>query len=783
MSTPSTPLFDDSVRLIGPEEPAIVSSVHERPQKQEADSRTSADNFAIAFNQADKQEVRTRLHRLRGAWRTTVSWGMLGVLLVFIVNVSALAWMYARFPGSGDIVTVYGGTCSRTRTLSTVCHLTINILSTIMLGASNFGMQCLSSPSRIAIDAAHRNGYCLNIGVPNIASLRVSQALKLALWLLLAVSSVSLHLLYNSVLYTTSSGSDFTALLVAENFLTGGPWNSSRLEASQFPVKSIDVLQSQISGLTTLQVSDCIQACNTTLGSDWGNVLLVTNSTLENDTLYDVFISSYVEDSLEVGLCGLESAVDLSLLSSGDGDDLFSLQLSCDTANLSAISVQSPYSTCSNNSTQPHTIKCPEIMRIDVPIQYCLIQPRSGCKLIAIPSILITVVVCNIVKFMCLLSLLLLPEFNPFITVGDAVASFLKDPDQWTDHYGPVSAQYVHHCMKTKAIEISGLVAFNHRPQRWKIHTCSWFRGASRRRWISTGVATMIYWVLALSLFFAGLGASRTSFSINGLGATTSTFISGASTASKVIITNTPQVLFSLIYLLYNSLFTSMLATAEVNSLAHRRKPLRVSDPHGAQRATYYLQLPYRYGIPLMIVSGLLHWLISETIFLVNVSVFDVNDVEQPSRSTSACGWSATGLYIFIVIGTIMVATPLGFGSRKYHSGMPIVSTCSRAISAACHAAPGDDNAASKALMYGVIHQTEDGRELVGFSSKEVKPLEAGKVYGGEAASDRGEVTSNEGTSSPAAVDELGTPWEPPNPTAFGNFYAPGLARGNYYYQ
>ena len=240
----------------------------------------------------------------------------------------------------------------------------------------------------------------------------------------------------------------------------------------------------------------------------------------------------------------------------------------------------------------------------------------------------------------------------------------------------------------------------------------------------------MILWTSALGLLFQGIEGSNSSKDFAGLGVATSNFTFGSSLVGRVIITNTPQVLFSLIYLLYNSLFTSMLSTAESNSFAFRRKPLRVTSPQGAQRSTYYLQLPYRYAIVLMIISSLLHWLISQTIFLVNISVFDTNDLEQPAQAVSTCGWSATGLYTTLVAGLVMVAIAIGFGSRKYHPGMPIITSCSRAIAAACHPAPGDENVHLKALMYGVTHRTEDGREHVGFSSDEVTPLEGGKYYG-----------------------------------------------------
>lgn len=53
--------------------------------------------------------------------------------------------------------------------------------------------------------------------------------------------------------------------------------------------------------------------------------------------------------------------------------------------------------------------------------------------------------------------------------------------------------------------------------------------------------------------------------------------------------------------------------------MATTRKGLRVTAPRGEQRSSYFLQLPYRWAVPLMIVSGALHWLMSQTIFPVRL--------------------------------------------------------------------------------------------------------------------------------------------------------------------
>jgi hypothetical protein len=76
-------------------------------------------------------------------------------------------------------------------------HLVINILSTLMLGASNYCMQCLASPSRAQVDEAHAKRIWVRIGVPNIWNLLSRQRGKRQVlgWILL-VTSAPIHLMF-----------------------------------------------------------------------------------------------------------------------------------------------------------------------------------------------------------------------------------------------------------------------------------------------------------------------------------------------------------------------------------------------------------------------------------------------------------------------------------------------------------------------------------------------------------------------------------------------------------
>jgi hypothetical protein len=80
----------------------------------------------------------------------------------------------------------------------------------------------------------------------------------------------------------------------------------------------------------------------------------------------------------------------------------------------------------------------------------------------------------------------------------------------------------------------------------------------------------------------------------------------------NVLIANLPQIILSTIYYTYNCLFTCFSLGYEWHSYVNHRRSLRVSTHTcGAQCTTYFLQLPYRFAVPLMASSGILHWLCS----------------------------------------------------------------------------------------------------------------------------------------------------------------------------
>ena len=197
----------------------------------------------------------------------------------------------------------------------------------------------------------------------------------------------------------------------------------------------------------------------------------------------------------------------------------------------------------------------------------------------------------------------------------------------------------------------------------------------------------------------------------------------------SILIANSPQVLLSFLFLTYNGLFTCMLLGHEWSGYAHVRKPLRVTSPAGSQRSTYRLQLPYKYGIPLLVLSGTLHWLVSQSIFLVRIHWY--RDGILPSGFNgviSSLGYSCIAIITVITLGGIVVLIGILYGFKRYKPGVPLVGSCSAAISAACHRPNEDVDAPFKPVMWGAVESSNPIGHCCFTSFEVTKPVK-GQAY------------------------------------------------------
>lgn len=142
----------------------------------------------------------------------------------------------------------------------------------------------------------------------------------------------------------------------------------------------------------------------------------------------------------------------------------------------------------------------------------------------------------------------------------------------------------------------------------------------------------------------------------------------------NVLLVNLPQLLISVLYILINAMLSAFLVQREFSRLFLKRKPLRVSDPLGFQRSSFFISLPLRYGISLYGSSALLHWLISQSMFLARIAALRPDGTVDAKNSFSTCGASP----IAIVISESLI--PPKFYNQHVELGR-VQQHCSRQLS------------------------------------------------------------------------------------------------------
>ena len=246
------------------------------------------------------------------------------------------------------------------------------------------------------------------------------------------------------------------------------------------------------------------------------------------------------------------------------------------------------------------------------------------------------------------------------------------------------------------------------------------------------GEGTSDIWSLGLG---SVNGQSILNFNDQSLNSTSNQDAPNSTTSSSillqmVLLANLPQLIMSVLYFVYNGMFTCMLSSVEWSHFAPHRKPFRVTSPTQSQRSTYWLSLPWTYGLPLTLMSSLMHWLVSQSIFLVKIDFYDPRGTK--GNNVLTCGYSAYAMVILLISGSAMILVLILNGFRKLDGGIPLVGSCSLAISAACHRPPWDTNAAYEPVQWGAVsHETSEGPGHCCLTSFAVEPPIPGQHYAG----------------------------------------------------
>ncbi|KPA39095.1 hypothetical protein FLAG1_08052 [Fusarium langsethiae] len=565
-----------------------------------------------------------------------------------------------------------------------------------VLASSNFFMQLLSSPTRSEIDKAHKANRALKIGVQSLRNVFLTSKIKFICWMTFFVSSFPLHLFFNSAVFSTQYlGSDWHLTIASSGFVDGAnfwgsgaalwpPQHGETLKGYGSPGNLDEYFNSSSSAFKKIQNTS--QTAKHWKGVDRMPLEKSNSLWFAADCKTSLSPEQNREDrcsqtcSKAVGLGQTQS----ESMRPGAVPSTYTLDFFRNTIT------DESWPGLSNETATNLTLK------------YCFAEEISqNCK-VGVSNQLLLIVVISIAGkgLLCVVVLFVLPKEQPLAVVGDAIESFIQCPDSNT----------VDRCLLDRDMEedmgVGYQLAITGAPVRQ-----SWTSAIERKTWArSYGLMSMNILLLAGGFLAAQRNAPITGQSLlqsmnNGI-----LSVSPASPGriiDFVLRANLPQLLLLITYFIYNNIYTYLCTEMEWNSYGGSFQPLRVSQPKGQQRSTYRLQLPYRYSIPLIIVSIFMHWLVSNAIYvfvvegdyyelhqLVDVSSLDagVPGIGLSKDAYVGVGYSTLTILVLFITSVILPGIPTLLGQRKVKTSMPLVGASSVVMSAACHVPILEDN-------------------------------------------------------------------------------------------
>ncbi|KAJ5772463.1 hypothetical protein N7520_002992 [Penicillium odoratum] len=615
-----------------------------------------------------------------------------------------MAGLATRYPANGTWSTsavIYQGDCGIIKRWDFAAHLIINVLGTCILAASNYCMQTLVAPTREEVDAAHACGRWLDIGGASVKNLRAIGRNRLILWIILMLTASLFHLMYNSMIFESLSTNEFGAFVAPK-----------------------DLNSSNVNSLTTPMLEKCFKCPNTgTYDSplNWDDVALeIANENYERYDLATCSSFSNIMTDETTSRPGTKALIMLAEnLTVSDGGNASILT----TDNTYGFQNQSVLAIPFFNASEGHgaSSECQTSNTVAVAYINLSYDPPEGYYL---PSMNYSVKECLMIKARNTVSYYIARLFAlqlrsprlkvaamffaarvgrtqspPLLTVGDAMSSFLSRPDPTTKNMCWMSHKDVS-CGYWKGLREDDSVSLQ-RPLSKPKH---WFRAAPSFRWIAALLVRLSCLCTAVGLFASPSTDLRDQVNLSDFSKIFSSNIDedslftigadfpNAGMLTFVMVANLPQLLVTMSYYCYNAVLTSMLAAAEYSSYELKRKALRVTWPikGSQQQSTYWLSIPYRYSIPILILYTVLHWMISQTLYYLSLIPYTPQNTPYNSTIDSlVC--SPTFALFAILVGAIMLIILGILAFRRLKSSAPVADSCSAAISAACHPPTGED--------------------------------------------------------------------------------------------
>ncbi|OQE41397.1 hypothetical protein PENCOP_c005G03687 [Penicillium coprophilum] len=660
-------------------------------------------DYEAATEDNSKCSPSPALPRAKKRWITGLLLCALGVALALLAHVILTVKLAEKAASNGygwgsSSAVIYGGTCHQANRIATGLHVLFNIIVLTLTATSSYCNQVLAAPSRARIDIAHAQRVWVSIGSSSFTNVWYAPLWRKTLWVLILGTSLPVQMIYNSFIYVSINANDFGIVAAPTDF------GNNHTDMSNFdvPFNFHDIVGTDASSL-------------------YGDLMSGKLEKLSNDACMQAYSGAYQTARSTVVLLTPTLSSNLTA---------WSCQVELGSDGISTSSGGQWHCFISENKGK-YTIKPPPISQLSVlQIHSCFSRPTTPfCELGCSLPIGLVVMGCIALKLICMLVAALERRSEIFLTVGDALKSFLTCPDPYTANNclmarvnkGQPKALYSYNDYPWVSI-FSRAVPFrlgqSPPPQPKRICTV-------RQRWSAALPTRLFAFLLFFKIALLAMAGLALGYNTSIFGSTQGVDLNSDGMSSweqtltslyhtqfyplgylgfiaTVLAVNVPQAVISIIYAVYNNTLTRMLLAAEYNDFGVERKPLRVSFPTGQQRSTYYLSVPYRYSVPFIVLSTLSHWLASEALSFVQIIPRDAHGNSHRSRALRGVGASSIGLRIMVIPWIIMVVVFLILMFRRFKSAtMPIAMNCSAAISAACHPPSDDIDAAEKPVMWG----------------------------------------------------------------------------------
>lgn len=116
--------------------------MHKGPIHQETELLRISDRHAGDLTYREKRQ-HSRLQVWARSWRLVVFLSFLASLIVLLLNLGFLIWVAASNSVQNSRGVLFEGNCDKVQRLNVGIHFLVNVLATVLLGASNYTMVCL----------------------------------------------------------------------------------------------------------------------------------------------------------------------------------------------------------------------------------------------------------------------------------------------------------------------------------------------------------------------------------------------------------------------------------------------------------------------------------------------------------------------------------------------------------------------------------------------------------------------------------------------------------------